>query len=115
MDAVSSGKLYQMAKKAKSSITDNLVKVTDVNRKFSLKEGREMIVIKDEKVLGKYDLRPRLLKGWMKINGKSVSITEDESRDDYNLKSLNDHWIKLGYLFFDPQKELIKYELPKTK
>ena len=80
-----------------------------------------MIVIENKgntfNKLGEYPIRPRLRKGWMKVDGKRVNITETEDREEYvnSFKSVNDLHISKGHLYIDPDKKLIEYELPKEK
>lgn len=114
-----------MSKPKSTAITkkgiEKYILVTDKNRKFCVKLGRMMLVIENKgnafNKLGEYPIRPRMRKGWMKINGHSVNVSENEDRDEYvsTFKALNDLWITKGFLYIDPEMKLIEYELPKNK
>ncbi len=111
-----------MAKKQPSKVIhhfpEGFIQVTEANRKFCLKTGKTMYVIKPTVKgydnLGDYPLRPRLVEGWMTIDGKRVRISETEDRKEYidTFNDVNNWWIEKGFLFVNPNKELIKYELP---
>ena len=107
-----------MAKSTKASKkkVESLVKVTEINRKFCIKIGRRCYAYKttgkafDE--IGQIDIRPRIHKGWMKIDGKNVNISEDEDPIEYatGMKAVIDLLIREGKLYINPEEPLIKYE-----
>jgi len=90
--------------------------VTEQNKKFCLKVGRKLHVYKTTgnafDKIGEFDYRPRLKKGWMKIDGKSVNISETEDPIEYvnGMRAVINLLIKEEKLYINSDEPLIKYE-----
>ncbi len=100
-----------MAKKSK--ISESLVLVTEINRKFCIKLGRECLVF-DEKdnPAGNFTIRPRLKKGWMEAGDHKFFVSEDENPSEYaeSFDSIISHFIKIKRLYVDTSKPLIIFK-----
>lgn len=108
-------------KKDVSTIVDNLIQVTEANRKFCIKLGRKVHRYKKTTKGYEYhhwfDIRPRLQMGWLTITGGEIPvwkvfISKDEDREDYidGFDSIIKLGIKEGILYINPEEPLIKYD-----
>ena len=102
---------------ASKKLVENLVQVTDKNRKICVVIGRKMLVYdtkgKAFTKLGEFEIRPRLEKGNFMANGvKLCYVHEDEDRQVYvdSFKSVIDWLIKKNQLYIDTSLKLINYE-----
>lgn len=108
----------QKSNSASKKQVENLVKVTDKNRKMCVIMGREMLAYgtsgKAFTLLGSFHIRPRLIaKTNLIANGEKVCYCHvEEERDEYadKFKSVIDWLIKKEQLYINPETKLITYE-----
>jgi hypothetical protein len=100
-----------MAKKTK--IPESYTLVTEANRKFSIKLGRQCFVLdENEKPAGEFTIRPRLKKGWLEFGPYKAFISENEDAKEYadSFDSIISHFIKKKQLYIDTNKPLITFK-----
>ena len=104
-------------KKSSKVSKEEVILITEKNRKHTVIKGRLVYVCEDFdkknlQIVGKFDIRPRIKKGWRKFGSNEFFCKEDELRSEYidSFKTVLDQGIKAKKLYINPKNRLIKYE-----
>lgn len=95
---------------------ENLVQVTELNRKHCIVVGRMCYVYQKSTTaftaLGSFDIRPRITPGWHDFNGVKFKAEKEETREEYAeaFRSVLNLHISKGMLYINPDEPLIKYK-----
>ena len=106
-----------------ASVEENFILVTEQNRKHSVVLGRTIYSLrrydsKSKKVTGRFDIRPRLKKGWLNIENSphdedhSTFISQEEGYEEDRdmLKCIIDNGIKERILYIGATEKITKYK-----